>query len=668
MKKSNLTPLGASVLAFLLDNKGFSVSKKVKSYIGENGQTNGSLNDTIHGAVHDLRTASAALINTDPLSTAPVYNITTHNRLLALGKSSIPAMMNTSPMSSGLVDSINGVTSYITNTATSEIKVGNQTMATLCHSIMRIQSYMAMQNSMIIPLYHSQDHLKHFFSNMDDLVTSDVCGVNKATLVWGTDLVKSGKAIDLKTLATFGLPSHLLFTIREHNGLTQSLSSALILSGLTPLEINDMFDSRIVTVSQEKKLYNAFAMVQNDDLKNIMVSLNCQTGGLASLNDLLNPQKLFPNSYMSLTVPEYNRIDLPTNSKTYYLIYQSDISDKFLNRADYLIGIVPAGTAIACAAFSFSMLQIKNISDMQIEKFAKMVVNMESTNDLNLGLTDRPVNLTAIQTAHAAIGKGSEIDGSYVLSDFFGSSSGINSQYDKIQELIINLTSNRLTTLINNLLSKLITPSVDIDSEANLLIDQIEDELSAIAVGNQSKVSTLNNLWNKQLSIISSSLINRSDAFSDVNISELVGTNADIISFVYALKSYSMNTLLADTAELIESLTDGTVAGDTIIAYMRECRNTERINSAGGLQDNEIEIPDRVNDGLDAMLVGNDSITKPLEPAAIGSLYENPAKTLIPDNLGLYNTTNLSGTTLSPQDAINDVIDCNCDCWDILNN
>ena len=58
------------------------------------------------------------------------------------------------------------------------------------------------------------------------------------------------------------------------------------------------------------------------DLADVCVPLNCKTPGLTSLADLLNPQKLFPNSYTALTVPVYNASPGPTNSKTYYPIYE----------------------------------------------------------------------------------------------------------------------------------------------------------------------------------------------------------------------------------------------------------------------------------------------------------------------------------------------------------
>ena len=60
------------------------------------------------------------------------------------------------------------------------------------------------------------------------------------------------------------------------------------------------------------------------DLNDILVSLNCKTAGIESLADLLNPIKLFPNSYQTLTVPVYNTVGGPANSKIYYPIYVNE--------------------------------------------------------------------------------------------------------------------------------------------------------------------------------------------------------------------------------------------------------------------------------------------------------------------------------------------------------
>jgi hypothetical protein len=156
---------------------------------------------------------------------------------------------------------------------------------------------------------------------MDDLITADVSGVTLATREFGQDLIASGKVIDLSKLAAFGLPSVLLKTIKKYNAITQSLSLALLASELTVSSLDKIFAGSIPTKHQEQQIYSAFLLIVGSDLNDVLVPLNCKTRGLTSLADLLNPMKLFPNSYMSLTVPVYNTTSGPTNSKTYYPIY-----------------------------------------------------------------------------------------------------------------------------------------------------------------------------------------------------------------------------------------------------------------------------------------------------------------------------------------------------------
>jgi hypothetical protein len=668
MKKSNLTPLGASALAFMLGNRGFDLSKSVKQYIGNSSTASGSLNSTIHGAVLSARIASKALLDaaaavdpSAPPDPASNYTPSTHQLVLKMGENTIPALMNTNPPSLTDPDSVTGFTGNILQTAISEVRIGDGRLATLVGSIMLLHSYMDQQNDMIIPLYHAKDHMQHLFSNIDDLITSDITGVNKATFLWGTDLVKSGRVIDLKTISTFGLPSNLLFTIRDNNGQTSSLSAALVLSGLLPDEINAMFDSRKASIDQEKKLYNAFSMIQNSDLSDVLIPLNCQTKGLTSLADLLNPQKLFPDSYQSLTVPEYNKVDLPTNSKTYYLIYQNGTTDKFLSLAEYAIGIIPTGIATACAALSYSMRQIKNIQDMKIEKFAQMVVNMESSNDLGLGLTSSPANQSAINSAHSLIAVGSQSDGSFIFDDFFGAATGLRSEYEAIKNGITDITTTTLTTLLidlNTALEQSPIPTT-IDSEVSSIVAEIELELSSIKSANSTKEAALTALWNAQANRMIKAKAHRIAAFTGISFNEIPHGVSDVSAFTYSLKPYAMNTLPYDSSAVIESITDGTESGDTIIGYMRECRNTARINSAGGLQDNEIEVPIRIN-------TNGDTIAKPNATAVLGSLAGNNESNLIPPNLDIYNMSHLSGNPLTVKEAIENVIECNCDCWDLL--
>lgn len=49
-------------------------------------------------------------------------------------------------------------------------------------------------------------------------------------------------------------------------------------------------------------MYQAMTEITGDDLQQILTVLSITTVGINTVADLLNPVKLFPNSYQSLTV------------------------------------------------------------------------------------------------------------------------------------------------------------------------------------------------------------------------------------------------------------------------------------------------------------------------------------------------------------------------------
>lgn len=193
-------------------------------------------------------------------------------------------------------------------------------------SFMTSQSYIDLNNTSLQAMTASTTFLKGTYSNMNDLTSADITGVNLATLQFGQDLITSGKVIDLSKIDKFGLPSVLFQTIKKYNAISQSLTLALLSAGLTPAEIDGISTGRItsVTKQQEQQLFGAFLVIVGVDLVDILVPLNCKTKGLSTLADLLDVKKLFPNSYQSLTVPVYNTTEGPTNSKTYYPIFEGE--------------------------------------------------------------------------------------------------------------------------------------------------------------------------------------------------------------------------------------------------------------------------------------------------------------------------------------------------------
>jgi hypothetical protein len=53
-------------------------------------------------------------------------------------------------------------------------------------------------------------------------------------------------------------------------------------------------------------MYQAMTQITGNDLAQVLSAMGMTTVGINTMADLLNPAKLFPNSFQSLTVPTAN--------------------------------------------------------------------------------------------------------------------------------------------------------------------------------------------------------------------------------------------------------------------------------------------------------------------------------------------------------------------------
>ena len=339
------SPLGVNTLSSLLQNIGFNINPIMVTFTGSS--TSNSSATQLGKIVNDtcLRLLTYS-INDAWARGAPGWatniNSATYNNLISIGSTSIPALGNSPPSTFNWTGYPNWASNYTyTNEVTrwgyvrlfalqgynefnynSGLSADSGAYKDFLSGFMSSYSFIESNNDAILAVNNSQEFLDGTYSNMNDLITGDITGVSVATTVFGQDLIASGKAINLQTIATFGLPSNLLSTLQKNNCITSSVSLALIASNITVSELEQMLGNiSSVTKEQERKIYGAFGIILGQDLKDVLVSLNCKTVGLESLADLLNPIKLFPNSYASLTVPVYNTVGGPANSKIYYPIY-----------------------------------------------------------------------------------------------------------------------------------------------------------------------------------------------------------------------------------------------------------------------------------------------------------------------------------------------------------
>lgn len=350
-----------------------------------------------------------------------------------------------------------------------------------CASFMSMVAFINNTNFSVNAFANGPTYLDGVYSNMNDLISADITGVSLSTKVFGQDCITLGKVIDLSQIDKFGLPSILLQTLKKYNAITQSLSLALLASGLLASEVDSISKGSGATFLQEQKIYGAFLIILGQDLIDILIPLNCKTKNLESLADLLNVKKIFPNSYQTLTVPLYNLAPSPNNSKTYYPIYDNTGVNSRLNTPavkeqvgtiippgiptinqttdatiqplptgfdSYLVNILPNDLALAAGAFSYSMRQVKNIQYADFEKFAQVAYNVETIINLNLvNGSNVPANVPLMNQGKGLIGLGTGPNNTFTVSDFFGCMSGLPYNWKKLTSLISSLQTTKLSNI-----------------------------------------------------------------------------------------------------------------------------------------------------------------------------------------------------------------------------
>lgn len=662
------SPLGVNATSGLMMNQGLTINAITAGYVGSSTSISnydfGTVisNSVLNKLVMAIR-AGWELYNTAQIS------LSTYNNLISIGRTTIPALGNTIPPTytysyAGETASY-GYVRLFPLQAYNEFNY-NSTLSTdgtyydFISSFLAASSYIDYSNSGIMTMQNSQTFLQGTYSNMNDLISSDVSGLSLSTFIFGQDLINSGKAVNLSTISTFGLPSNLLFTLKKYNALTPSMNVALLASGLEATEIEQCSDNINVTSDQQQKIYASFLIITGVDLEQILISLNCKTRGLTTLADLLNVKKLFPNSYTTITVPIYNStLGLPTNSKTYYTIYTGDgvnpaltspaIKDQigtitppgtptissgtFTNVQvlpkgfdSYLVNIVPSDIATAAGAFSMSMQQIKNINNVPIEKFAQVVNSIETTQNLDqINGTNVPTDTTQAQSALAMVALGSGPYNTYTYSNFFGCMSGLPYPWSQIQTSIQQIQTSTLLTIYDNLYAATQGTNPGLNAAIQAQIDLANAEIANILATRTSQARQLNTSWSNtgtQLFIEQRARNNGLPALPSPR--ETLNPSPNIVySFVDSIGGkFAEDTLPNMAAQTLEAISDlGNVTGQSIVGLMRQVRNKIRLNTAGITQDTNIDStipPEQQCEWLGNGVLANSAPSYPSNTSALG--------------------------------------------------
>ena len=288
-----------------------------------------------------------------------------------------------------------GNAGYVTSISTAaNTYLGGGDFSKFAQGFGAAQGYIGLTNNVILSAVNvnSDDYLGPTFSNMNNLITGDIAQVNLAFPAFGADLAATGDLIDFENVESFGTPAVLLYQLAKKgnmlNGSTPCVTDALKLQGLSDQNIADLVNLNVQSLfnpagltqnefdSLQQRAYPGLETVTGSCLTNVLDILNCTTPNINKMSDLIDPIKIFPTSYSSLTLPTPDGPVLiydttgAVNSAITPILNSGTLTPV---GCDQLAKIIPSATAAANRALQIAFQQIKGIRGTTGPKLAAIL-------------------------------------------------------------------------------------------------------------------------------------------------------------------------------------------------------------------------------------------------------------------------------------------------------
>jgi hypothetical protein len=140
------------------------------------------------------------------------------------------------------------------------------------------------------------------FFNQDNIITGGLSQLTQAFRAFGEDLLRLGNLIDLANLPALGDPISLLRQIAYFTNIPPGLNTALLEAGIPEEAVADPANYTW-SEQQQKLVYQVMTQITGNDLAQVLKLLKVTTPNIQTMSDLLNPVKIFPSSFNTLTAP-----------------------------------------------------------------------------------------------------------------------------------------------------------------------------------------------------------------------------------------------------------------------------------------------------------------------------------------------------------------------------
>jgi hypothetical protein len=208
-----------------------------------------------------------------------------------------------------------------------DLELGNGNASIFSQIFGGAVGYVNITNQYINTVKNAQTFSGTTFTTMNSTTTGSLTDVNAATKAFGGDISRLGNLINLNDLDNFGSPLSLIQQLASIAAITPALNTAFTQVGIAT-DVTDQLGNQDLTLSDtvQSKMYQAMNLINGDNLKQILqifgiIPIENSNGGfdfgptpttpylgnnVKTMADLLNPKKLFPNSYLSLTVKTFS--------------------------------------------------------------------------------------------------------------------------------------------------------------------------------------------------------------------------------------------------------------------------------------------------------------------------------------------------------------------------
>lgn len=140
---------------------------------------------------------------------------------------------------------------------------------------------------------------------MDNIITGSFSQITEALGAFGDDLSQLGNLINLDNLADLGSPAALMEQLGSVGGVIPAVDNVLRQAGVSVGDIADLASGSLagLTNSANRVLYEGMTNITGAELAEVKSLLGITTPGIQTMADLLDPTKILPSSFPSLTMP-----------------------------------------------------------------------------------------------------------------------------------------------------------------------------------------------------------------------------------------------------------------------------------------------------------------------------------------------------------------------------